>query len=61
MIDYFVLTGLIIFLVIYFWLDKKNLKGFFWKDTYEQFNALRLYFILIMAIIALIIKILKPV
>ena len=60
MIDYFILSGLIIFLVIYFWIDKENLKGFYWKDPYEQFNAVRLYFIMIVGIIVLTVKILKP-
>lgn len=58
--DYIVLSALIVFLIVYFWIDRKNLKDFFWKDPYEKFNAVRLYFILIVGIIVLTLKILKP-
>lgn len=57
--DYIVLSALIVFLIVYFWVDRKNLKDFFWKDSYEKFNAVRLYFILIVGIIVLTLKILK--
>jgi hypothetical protein len=58
--DYYILFGLVMFLVVYFLIDRKNLKGFFWKDPYEQFNAVRLYLILIIGIIVLTLKVLKP-
>lgn len=57
--DYIVLVGLIAFLFVYFWISRKNLNDFFYKNSYEQFNALRLYFILIVGIIVMIIKIIK--
>ena len=59
MSDYIVLIGLIIFLVVYYWIDRKNLEDFFYKEAYEKFNALRLYFILIVGIIVMIMTIFK--
>ncbi|WP_300569111.1 hypothetical protein [Flavobacterium sp.] len=57
--EYYVLAGLIIFLVFYFRITKNDFKEFFWKDSYEQFNAVRVPFITIVGIIALVIKIVK--
>lgn len=57
--DYLVLIGLIALLFICFWFDRKNLKDFFHKGPYEQFNAVRLYFILIVAIILIVLKNIK--
>ncbi|EKT3958569.1 hypothetical protein [Flavobacterium psychrophilum] len=57
--DYIILIGLIVFLCVYYWIDRKNLEDFFYKEPYEKFNALRLYFILIVGIIGMIAQILK--
>lgn len=57
--DYAILIGLIFFLCIYFWIDRKNLEDFFYKDTYEQFSAVRLYFVLIIGIIVMMMKLFK--
>ena len=57
--DYIILFGSIIFLGVYFWFDKKNFKDFFYKDPYEKFNTVRLYFILIVGIILMTLMILK--
>jgi hypothetical protein len=58
--DYIVLIGSIVFLLIYFWIDRKNLENFFYKDEwYDRFNVLRVYFILILGIILFALKILK--
>jgi hypothetical protein len=47
-------------LLIYFWIDRKNLENFFYKDEwYDRFNVLRVYFILILGIILFALKILK--
>jgi hypothetical protein len=51
--DDIILFGLIIFLCVYFWIDKKNFKDFYEKDPYEKFNVIRVYFILIVGIILL--------
>ena len=57
--DYIILIGLIIFLIIYFWIDRKNLQDFFYKDAYGKLTAVRLYFMLIVGIILLTLKIIK--
>lgn len=57
--NYIVLIGLIVFLCIYYWTDRKNLEDFFHKEPYEKFNALRLYFILIVGIIVMLVSIFK--
>jgi hypothetical protein len=57
--DYIVLLVLTIALVIYFWIDKKNFKDFNEKDSYEKFNAVRVYFLLILIIILLALRIIN--
>jgi small-conductance mechanosensitive channel len=57
--DYVVLIGLIALLLVCFWIDRKKIKDFFHKGPYQQFNAVRLYFILIVAIILIVLKIFK--
>lgn len=57
--DYIVLVGLILFLLIYFRIDRKNFSDFFYKDAYSKFIAVRLYFILIVVILLLSLKIMK--
>ncbi|MCL9805456.1 hypothetical protein NAT51_07980 [Flavobacterium amniphilum] len=57
MSDYIVLFGLVIFLGIYYRLDKKNLEDYFYKAPYDRFNAIRLYLVLIGGVILMIFKI----
>lgn len=51
--DYIILSVLVVALIIYFWIDKKSFKDFSEKDPYEKFNAIRVYFLLILVIILL--------
>jgi hypothetical protein len=55
--DYIVLSVLLVALVIYFWIDRNNFKNFIEKDSYEKFNAVRVYFLLILIIIILALRI----
>ena len=54
--DRIIVFILVVALIVFFWIDKKNFKNFSEKDPYEKFNAVRVYFILILAIVLLTLK-----
>jgi uncharacterized membrane protein AbrB (regulator of aidB expression) len=54
--DRIVVFILVVVLIVYFWIDKKNFKNFSEKDSYEKFNAVRVYFILILGIVLFTLK-----
>lgn len=59
MTDYLALIGLILFLIVYLYIDKKSFKEFYDKSMFGQFNILRLPILIIAIIICVIIKILN--
>lgn len=57
--DYIVLIILSIFLFVWIWFSKNDLKEFFWKDVYEMFNIVRVPLITILIIIILALRIIN--